>query len=153
VPTTPRSDPEVARTVAQVMSAPVAVEQSLVLVAAARVMRDEDVDALPIVAGGRLIGIVTDHDVVVRAVAEDMDMHAGCVGDISSSALVYVRPEQPLEHALQVMATHQVRHLPVVDAELHIVGTITQGDIARSAGGRRNGAGPRLKRGPLLPIS
>ncbi|HEY2788497.1 MAG TPA: CBS domain-containing protein [Gaiellales bacterium] len=135
------------------MSAPIAVERSLVLVAAARVMRDEGVDALPVVAGGRLIGIVTDHDLVVRAVAEDIDMRAGCVGDICLSMLVYVHPEQPLDHALQVMATHQVRHLPVVDGELHIVGTITQGDIARSAGGRRNGSRPRLKDGPLLPIS
>jgi CBS-domain-containing membrane protein len=143
----------VAKTVAQVMSVPVAAERSLALIAAARVMRDAEVDALPIVAGGRLIGMVTDHDVVVRAVAEDMDVHAGCVGDICSSALVYVRPEHPLEHALQLMATHQVRHLPVVDAELHIVGTLTQGDIARSAGGHRNGGPSRLKRGPLLPIS
>jgi CBS domain-containing protein len=135
------------------MTAPIAAEWGLALIAAARVMRDRGVDALPVIESGRLIGILTDRAIVVRAVAEDLDMHAACAGDICSSALVHVRPEQPLERALQLMATHQVRHLPVVDPELRLIGTITQGDIARSAGGGRDGGRSGLKPRPLLPIS
>ena len=65
------------------MSAPVAAERSPALIAAVHVMRDAEVDALPVVADGRLVGIVTDRDIVVRAVAADIDLHAACVGDVA----------------------------------------------------------------------
>jgi CBS domain-containing protein len=139
----------VPRTVADVMSAPIAVTEDLAVVAAARLMRDARVGALPVVEGGRLVGVLTDRDIVVRAVAEEADPQSLSVGDIASFASVRVRASDSLEHALQVMATHQLRHVAVVDADERIVGSVTQAGIARTAPDARNG----LKRARVLPIS
>jgi CBS domain-containing protein len=139
----------VPRTVADVMSAPIAVTGDLAIVAAARLMRDARVGALPVVEGGRLVGVLTDRDIVVRAVAEEADPQSLSVGDIASFASVRVRASDSLEHALQVMATHQIRHVAVVDEDERIIGSVTQAGIARTASETRNG----LKRARVLPIS
>jgi CBS domain-containing protein len=138
------------RTVADVMTPPVAVAQDLLLVSAARMMRDHRVSALPVVESGRLVGVLTDRDIVVRAVAEDVDPHVARVGEVASYDPIRLRGEDPLEHALHVMATHQIRHLAVVDEEERVVGSVTQAGIARSAGPRPHRG---LKRDPVLPIS
>jgi CBS domain-containing protein len=138
------------RTVADVMTPPVAVAQDLLLVSAARMMRDQRVSALPVVESGRLVGVLTDRDIVVRVVAENVDPHVARVGEVASYDPIRLRGTDPLEHALHVMATHQIRHLAVVDEEERVVGSVTQVGIARSAG-----PDPRrgLKRDPVLPIS
>jgi len=71
------------------------------------------------------------------------------VGDVASFTSVRLRPSDSLEHALQVMATHQIRHVAVVDDDDRVVGSITQTGIARTTQEPRRG----LKRAPLLPIS
>lgn len=135
------------------MTAPVTVTEELAVLSAARLMRDAHVAALPVVEGGRLVGVLTDRDIVVRAVAEEADPHALSVGDIASFESVRLRPSDSLDHALQVMATHQMRHVAVVDDDERIVGSVTQAGIARVGDGRR-GEGPGgLKPGRLLPIS
>jgi CBS domain-containing protein len=139
----------VRRSVADVMTAPVAVTAELAIVSAARLMRDAHVGALPVIEGNRLVGVLTDRDIVVRAVAEDADPHALTVGDVASFTSVRLRPSDSLEHALQVMATHQIRHVAVVDDDDRVVGSITQTGIARAAQEPRRS----LKPEPLLPIS
>jgi len=131
------------------MTAPVAVTAELAIVSAARLMRDAHVGALPVIEGNRLVGVLTDRDIVIRAVAEDADPHALTVGDVASFTSVRLRPSDSLEHALQVMATHQIRHVAVVDDDDRVVGSITQTGIARTTQEPRRG----LKRAPLLPIS
>ena len=136
------------------MSAPIAVTEELAVVSAARLMRDARVSALPVIEGGRLVGVVTDRDIVVRAVAEEADPHALSVADIASFEAVSLHPGDSLDHALHVMATHQLRHLAVVDDAQRVVGSITQTGIARTADGRSGEQrSPRLKPGPLLPMS
>lgn len=135
------------------MTAPVAVTEELTVVSAARVMRDARVGALPVVEGGRLVGVLTDRDIVVRVVAEEADAHALRVGDVASFDSVRLHPSDSLEHALQMMATHQIRHVAVVDDEERIVGSITQAGIARAADGRRRERPGGLKPARLLPIS
>lgn len=132
------------------MTTPVAVTQDLLLVSAARLMRDERVSALPVVESGRLVGVLTDRDIVVRAVAADVDPHVARVGEVASYEPVRLRCTDPLDHALHVMATHHIRHVAVVDDEERVVGSVTQAGIARSAApaARRS-----LKREPVLPIS
>jgi CBS domain-containing protein len=95
---------------------------------AARRMRDEDVGALPIVEGGRLVAMVTDRDIAVRAVA---DGKIDCaVGEIASKDVVSVDPQQTLQEAARLMGQHQLRRLPVCEEDGRLVGILAQADIA-----------------------
>jgi CBS domain-containing protein len=100
---------------------------------AARRMRDEDAGALPVVEGERLVGMLTDRDVVVRVVAEGRDPTATRVGEVASRRLVTVDPQQDADEALRLMAQHQVRRLPVVEEDGKLVGMVAQADMARES--------------------
>jgi CBS domain-containing protein len=100
---------------------------------AAALMASEDVGSLPILDGDELIGVVTDRDIVVRAVAKQKNPQGMPVREIASSDLVTVRPEDDLSEALKLMASHQVRRLPVVDDDNHLVGVLAQADVASAA--------------------
>jgi CBS domain-containing protein len=99
----------------------------------AQLMESEDVGVIPVLDGERLVGMVTDRDIVVRAVAKGKDPRGMSVGEISSGDLVTVDPEQKLDDALRLMAQYQVRRLPVVDEEEHLVGVVSQADVALEA--------------------
>lgn len=94
---------------------------------AARIMRDEDTGAVPVVDNGRPVGIVTDRDIVVRAVAEG-ELNRP-IRDIVSSAVVTARPDMSTKEAAQLMSDHQVRRLPVVEND-RLVGIVSLGDLA-----------------------
>ena len=96
----------------------------------ARLMAQEDVGPIPVVDGDRLVGIVTDRDIVLRVIAEGRDPESTTVGEIASSDIVTVSPDDELDRALQLLAQHQVRRLPVVENE-RLVGIVAQADIAR----------------------
>ena len=100
------------------------------VVEAAKIMRDDDVGLIPVVEGQRLIGTVTDRDITIRVVAEDRDQ-ATSVGEIASTELVTVDPQQDLDEALRLLARHQVRRLPVVQEDGRLVGIVSQADVAR----------------------
>lgn len=100
---------------------------------AARWMRDEDAGALPVVEGERLIGMLTDRDVVVRVVAEGRDPASTRVGEVASRRLVTIDPQQDADEALRLMAQHQVRRLPVVEEDGKLVGMVAQADMAHEA--------------------
>ena len=102
------------------------------LAEAAEVMKGEDVGSVPVVEEGRLAGIVTDRDIVTRAVAERRDPQTVKVSEVGSRELVTVEPEQDLDAALALMAHHQVRRLPVVEAG-QLVGMLAQADVALEA--------------------
>ena len=99
---------------------------------AAQMMKEEDVGSLPVVEDDRLIGILTDRDIVLRAVAERVDPQSINVGDAASHDLVTVEPEQDLDEALALMARHRVRRLPVVE-DGRLVGMLAQADVALEA--------------------
>jgi CBS domain-containing protein len=99
---------------------------------AAEVMKSDDVGSVPVVEEGRLTGIVTDRDIVIRAVAERRDPQSVKVDEIASSELVTVEPEQDLDEALMLMARHRVRRLPVTE-EGHLLGMLAQADVAIEA--------------------
>jgi CBS domain-containing protein len=98
----------------------------------ARLMKQEDVGSVPVVDGERLVGMVTDRDIVVRGIADGSDPHAIKAGDIASRDVVTVRPDDDLDEALRLMAQHQVRRLPVVD-DGQLVGVVAQADVAQEA--------------------
>ena len=102
------------------------------LAEAAEVMKGEDVGSVPVVEEGRLAGIVTDRDIVTRAVAERRDPQTVKVDEVASRDLVTVEPEQDLDEALALMALHQVRRLPVVE-QGQLVGMLAQADVALEA--------------------
>lgn len=99
---------------------------------AAEVMKGENVGSVPVVEDGRLTGILTDRDIVTRAVAERKDPRTVKVEEVVSQELVTVEPDQGLDEALALMARHQVRRLPVVEKG-RLVGMLAQADVALEA--------------------
>jgi CBS domain-containing protein len=105
---------------------------------AARIMRDEDTGAIPVVENGRPIGMVTDRDIVVRAVANDGQVTRP-VRDIVTTGVVCATPEMSTREANELMSEHQVRRLPVVEND-QLVGIVSLGDLAVKEGkDRRTG--------------
>jgi len=98
---------------------------------AAKMMKQEDVGFAPIVEGDRLIGTVTDRDIVVRVVAEGKDPQAVAVREIATTEVVTIDPQQGLDEVLRLMAQHQVRRVPVVEESGKLVGVVAQADVAR----------------------
>jgi len=95
---------------------------------AARLMRDEDTGVIPVVDNGRAVGLVTDRDIVVRAVADGGQLDRP-VRDIATTNLVSVTPDMSTREANELMREHQVRRLPVVEGE-RLVGMVSIGDLA-----------------------
>jgi CBS domain-containing protein len=105
----------------------------------ARLMASEDVGSVPIVQGERLIGILTDRDVAVRVVAAGKDAISLPVGGVASREVVTVKPDQPLDQALKLMASHQIRRVPVVEEGQRLVGILAQADVALAVDETRTG--------------
>jgi CBS domain-containing protein len=120
------------QTVQEAMTAnPAAVTPDTTVQEAARLMKSEDVGALPIVDDGRIIGVVTDRDLSIRVVAEARGADTP-VREVGSKDIVTIDPQQSLEEAARLMAEHQVRRLPVVEEDGRLVGVLAQADVARS---------------------
>lgn len=100
---------------------------------AAKQMAREDVGPLPVVEDGRLVGIVTDRDLVVRVLAEGRDPKSTTVREAASGGLVTVSADDDLVKTLDLLGKHQVRRLPVVEGG-RLVGIVAQADVAREVG-------------------
>lgn len=96
---------------------------------AAKLMKSGDFGSVPVVEDGRLVGVLTDRDIVVRAVAQGIDTTAAQVGEVLSTGPVTVEPDQELDEALVLMARHRIRRLPVVEQGT-LVGVLSQADVA-----------------------
>lgn len=96
---------------------------------AARQMRNEDAGALPVGTDDRLIGMITDRDVTVRAVAAGR--FDATVGDVLSENIYYCFEDEDVERAATLMAEHQVRRLPVMNRDKRLVGIVSLGDISQ----------------------
>ena len=108
------------------------------VVEAAGLMREAHVGSLPITDDEQLVGMITDRDITTRVVAEAADPKVTPVGDVYSRDLISVAPDKDLEEALQLMARHQVRRLPVVENG-RLVGIVTQADIAHREKEKKTG--------------
>jgi CBS domain-containing protein len=95
----------------------------------AAMMRDGDVGSLPVVDGGRLVGIVTDRDIVVRAIADGNDSSAP-VSEAMTTEIFSVRPDDFVFEAIRLMGDKQVRRIPVVGESGELAGIIAIADIA-----------------------
>jgi CBS domain-containing protein len=105
----------------------------------ARTMRDNDCGAVPIIENGRIVGIVTDRDLTVRALAEGKGADTK-VSDVITADPHCCRADDDIRDVEKIMADNQIRRVPVVDAEGCCVGIVSQADLARAAAdGKRLG--------------
>jgi len=99
---------------------------------AAEIMKTEDLGAIPVVddaSSRKLTGIITDRDIVINVLAEGKDVNGSRVEEVMSRNPVTCKPEDPVDHAMDRMAQHQVRRIPVVDGKNRVVGIISQADL------------------------
>jgi CBS domain-containing protein len=99
----------------------------------ARLMKAEDIGPILIVDNEQnrtLVGIVTDRDLVVKAIAEGLDPKTTKVNEVMSKKLVTCYTDDDIEQAMNAMAQYQLRRIPVVEENMRLVGIISQADVA-----------------------
>jgi CBS domain-containing protein len=102
--------------------------------AAARAMRERGIGTVLVMEDGRLYGLVTDRDITVRVLAEDRDPLATCLGDICSTDLTVLGPDDDFAQAIRLVRERAVRRIPIV-ADGTPVGVVALGDLALEADG------------------
>jgi CBS domain-containing protein len=115
------------------------------LVEAAVEMKALDAGWLPVCEHDRLIGTVTDRDIAIRAVAGGVDPNITAVRQVMSRVVIYCFGDQDIWHAAQMMETHKVRRLPVLNRDNRLVGIVSLGDLVVRTG-EENLAGRILER-------
>ena len=99
---------------------------------AAKMMAECDAGALPVGEGDRLVGVVTDRDIAIRAVAEDKGPDTP-VAEVMTKQVLYCFEDESVDHVAQNMGEQQVRRLPVLNREKRLVGIVSIGDLSRNA--------------------
>ena len=97
---------------------------------AAQSMGELNVGSVPVCNGKKLVGMVTDRDITLRCVATGLDIEKTPLSDIMSKDVQWCFEDQPLSEVMEKMAESQIRRLPVVDREKHLVGIFSLGDLA-----------------------
>jgi CBS domain-containing protein len=128
------------KTAREIMSGePECVGENETLADAAQKMARLDVGALPICGeDDRLKGMLTDRDIVVKAIAEDKDPRSTRAGEFGQGKPVTIGADDSAEEALQTMREHKVRRLPVIDGH-RLIGVVSQGDLATELGSEQVG--------------
>ena len=100
---------------------------------AAQLLWNHDVGAVPVVAGGRVVGMITDRDICMAAYHQGRPLHEIQVATSMAKQLRTCGPEDMIEDAMRIMSEHQLRRLPVVDAQGRLKGLLSINDLAREA--------------------
>ena len=103
--------------------------RAMTLQEVARLMSEGDMGAMPVVEEGKLVGIVTDRDIVVRAIAEGRGVSTA-IGDVMTTEIFSVKPDDFVFEAIRLMGDRQVRRIPVVSDAGELAGIIAMADIA-----------------------
>jgi CBS domain-containing protein len=93
-------------------------------------MKRLDVGSVPVCTGRKLVGMLTDRDIAVRAVAEGRDPKQTRAKDTMTPDVVYAYDDQSVEEVADMMAAHQIRRLPIINREKELVGIVALGDLA-----------------------
>lgn len=104
---------------------------------AARMMKHLDVGSLPVCNGTRVLGMITDRDITIRATAVGHDPNTTHVQDIMSHDIQYCYDDQDVKEAAKLMSENQIRRLPIVDRDKNLVGIVSLGDISVDANNDR----------------
>lgn len=105
------------------------VSPSSTVLEAAKKMKNRNVGSIPVCEGDKIVGIATDRDIVLRAVAEGKDLNTTRCQDIMTRELILGYPDMDIHEAAQIMADEQIRRLPVAD-QGRLVGIVAIGDLA-----------------------
>jgi CBS domain-containing protein len=124
-----RNDMTTARDI--MTSGPDIIEAQSTVLEAAKKLASDDIGALPICENGKLKGMITDRDIVVKVLAQGKDAEGTKVIDLIQGEAVTIGADDSVEEALRTMAKHQVRRLPVIDGT-ELVGIVSQADVARN---------------------
>jgi CBS domain-containing protein len=118
-------------TVREVMTRnPVMLPKDTLVADAAKKMKGQDIGDVVVMDDGSIYGIVTDRDIVIRAIAENRDPRQTRLGDIATTKLVTVRPDDDVNTAIDMMRKNAVRRIPVVERGAPI-GIVSLGDLAQ----------------------
>ena len=109
----------------------------------ARKMRDADIGSMPVVDDDRLIGMVTDRDIVIRIVAEGAELATATARAAMSPGVLYCYDDDSVEQVLDSMGDRQIRRLPVLNRDKRLVGFVSLGDLSLT--GKRKAAGEALQ--------
>jgi predicted transcriptional regulator len=111
--------------------------------AVANAMLEQDIGAVPVGENDRLIGMVTDRDIALRAVANGKDVSALMARDVMTRGIIWCRDSDDLSHAANLMQSRQVRRLPVIDKNKRMVGILSLGDLSHAGTERTVAAATR----------
>jgi len=95
----------------------------------ARLMREHDIGAIPIGENDRLIGMVTDRDIVCRCIARGLEPRTTMARDVMTNGVVFCLDRQELDYAARVMEHKKIRRLPVINGKKRMVGMLSLGDV------------------------
>ena len=109
----------------------------------ARKMRDADIGSTPVIENDRLVGMVTDRDIVVRVVAEGRPTQTATARDAMSPGILCCFEDESVEDVLEKMGDQQIRRLPVINRDKRLVGVVSLGDLSLT--GKRKRAGEALQ--------
>lgn len=112
---------------------PKTVTDSDSVVDVARIMRDQDTGVVPVVSGKKIVGLVTDRDIVVRAIAGGKDLKNVRVNEVMTKQVRTVNEEASVREVLDMMSEAQIRRVPVVNRNNELVGIVSMKDIAVDA--------------------
>lgn len=103
---------------------------------AAELMQREDVGLIPVISdsGSRLLGVLTDRDIVLKVVAAGKDPRSTAVSEVMTSDPITCLPQESIEMVMELMATRQLRRIPIVDSDGSLVGIVSQADVATRVG-------------------
>lgn len=122
-------------TCAEVMTpSPTCCQPAHTAVDVAELMQREDVGLVPVISdNAKLIGVITDRDIVLKVVAAGRDPKGTAVSEVMTTDPVSCLPQESIEAAMELMASRQIRRVPIVDKDGAIVGIVAQADIATRA--------------------